>query len=114
MAVDVFGPTPAHQIIGRVIGYDLKRDLGLVAFRPQGTVTVAHVAPAGFQVQPGDAVASVGCNKGDDPTVRRSQITRVNRFQGPANFSVAGQPVEGRSGGGLFTQDGMNVIGVLL
>jgi S1-C subfamily serine protease len=111
IAVDTFGPTPSRQVPARLITYDMNRDLGLIAFRPQGTVTVAHVAPSGFQVQPGDAVASVGCNKGDDPTVRRSSITRINRFQGPANFSVAGQPVEGRSGGGLFTNDGL-VIGV--
>jgi hypothetical protein len=56
-------------------------------------------------------VVSVGCNNGDRPTAVRSRITDIDRVVGPPNFKVAGQPVEGRSGGGLFTDDGL-VIGV--
>ncbi len=35
----------------------------------------------------------------------------VNKFLGPANLQISGLPVQGRSGGGLFTSDGQ-VIGV--
>ncbi len=35
----------------------------------------------------------------------------INKFLGPANLQVSGLPVQGRSGGGLFTSDGQ-VIGV--
>jgi hypothetical protein len=35
----------------------------------------------------------------------------LNKFLGPPNVQVAGQPVEGRSGGGLFAADGY-VVGV--
>ena len=45
------------------------------------------------------------------PTARHSQITSLDKFLGPPNIQVAGQPVEGRSGGGLFSSDGY-VIGV--
>ena len=45
------------------------------------------------------------------PTARHSQITSLDKFAGPPNIQVAGQPVEGRSGGGLFSADGY-VIGV--
>jgi hypothetical protein len=38
-------------------------------------------------------------------------VTGVNKFLGPPNLQVAGQPVSGRSGGGLFTIEG-RVIGV--
>jgi hypothetical protein len=38
-------------------------------------------------------------------------VTSLNKFLGPANLQVAGQPVQGRSGGGLFSAGGL-VIGV--
>ena len=56
-------------------------------------------------------VASVGCNNGEPPTVRHSQVTSLDKYQGPPTVEVAGQPVEGRSGGGLFSSEGY-VIGV--
>lgn len=109
--VDVFGPGPSYRVPGRLIAYDLKRDVGLVAFQPQGAVTVAHVAPVGTPIRQGDVVASVGCNNGELPTVQHSRITKLDKYLGPPNIEVAGQPVVGRSGGGLFSADGM-VIGV--
>jgi S1-C subfamily serine protease len=124
--IDLFGPAPGTHVVGRVISYDLERDVAFVAFSPQGPVTVARVAPRGYILRPGDAVASVGCDNGDDPTVKRSQINLLDRFLDPVeqrighkieephapwNVEVAGQPVEGRSGGGLFTADGL-VIGI--
>jgi hypothetical protein len=54
---------------------------------------------------------SVGCNNGGQPTARHSQVTCLDKFIGPPTVEVAGQPVEGRSGGGLFTREGY-VIGV--
>ena len=48
-------------------------------------------------------MASVGCNNGEDPTVQRSRINSLDRFLGPPNLQVAGQPIIGRSGGGLFS-----------
>jgi len=124
--VDVFGSSPPVRVSGRLVGYDLERDVGLVAFRPQGPVMVARVAPPGYPLHAGDAVSSVGCNNGDDPTVQHSQINSLDRFldtaaqrdgnaagepHAPWNLQVAGQPIVGRSGGGLFSTDGM-VIGV--
>jgi hypothetical protein len=38
-------------------------------------------------------------------------VTALNKYLGPANIEVAGQPVIGRSGGGLFTADGQ-LIGI--
>ena len=64
-----------------------------------------------YRVAEGLTVVSVGCNNGDLPTARASKVTRLNRFNGPPNIEVAGQPVEGRSGGGLFSPEGY-VIGI--
>ena len=52
-------------------------------------------------MRPGDRAFSVGCDKGADPTVRQTHITAVNKYQGRPNVTAAGQPVDGRSGGGL-------------
>ena len=54
-------------------------------------------------------MTTVGCNHGDNPTAIRSQITSVDRYEGPSNVQVAGAPVEGRSGGGLFNEQGQLV-----
>ena len=108
------------------MAFDLERDVAFVAFHPQGAVTVAHVAPRGYAIRPGDEVESVGCDKGDDPTVQHTRVNELDKFQDPVeqrlgykiqephapwNVEVAGQPVTGRSGGGLFSADGL-VIGV--
>ena len=45
------------------------------------------------------------------PTARQSHITSLDKFAGTPNLEVAGLPVQGRSGGGVFTSDG-RVIGV--
>jgi hypothetical protein len=74
-------------------------------------VSVARLAPPGYRVGQGEPVISVGCSHGAAPTAIRSKIVSVDRFQGPPNLQVAGQPVDGRSGGGLFTDDGL-LIGV--
>ena len=124
--VDVFGSAPAVHLPGRLVAYDLERDVGLVAFRPQGPVMVARVASPKYSIRAGDTVTSVGCNNGDDPAAQHSQVNSLDRFLDPVaqrggsaasgphapwNLQVAGQPVVGRSGGGLFSSDGM-VIGV--
>ena len=81
--VDVYGSSPAVRVPGRLVGYDLERDVGLVAFRPQGPVMVARVAPPGYAIRAGDAVTSVGCNNGDDPTVQHSRVNSLDRFLDP-------------------------------
>jgi thiol-disulfide isomerase/thioredoxin len=109
--VDLFGPNGAAQVVGKLISYDLKRDVALVSIRIPGPVATARVAPPGYQITPGNPVVSVGCNNGDRPTARRSRVNSLDKFLGPPNLQVDGLPVEGRSGGGLFSSDGL-VIGV--
>ncbi len=109
--VDLFGPNASQRIPGRLVTYDLKTDVGLVAVRIPGAVATARVAPPGHQLERGQSVISVGCDNGADPTARHSRVSSLNKFLGPANVQVAGQPVEGRSGGGLFSPEGF-VVGV--
>ncbi|MDY0166024.1 MAG: thioredoxin domain-containing protein [Thermoguttaceae bacterium] len=109
--VDLFGPQASERIPGRLVAFDLKTDVGLVAIRVPGPVVTARVAESGYQLSEGQSVISVGCDNGADPTARHSRVNSLNKFLGPANIQVAGQPVEGRSGGGLFSPEGF-VIGV--
>jgi thiol-disulfide isomerase/thioredoxin len=109
--VDLFGPSPAEGIPGSLISYNLQHDVALLSIRVSGPVASARVAPPGYKVAANDRVTNVGCNNGANPTVRHSSVTAIDRFSGPANLTVAGLPVQGRSGGGLFSADGY-VIGV--
>ncbi len=109
--VDLFGPHPAERIPGRLLSYDLERDLGLLTIPIPGPVAAARVAGPEYRVAKDDPVVNVGCNNGESPTARHSRVTAVDRYLGPPNLEVAGTPVLGRSGGGLFSREGL-VIGV--
>jgi S1-C subfamily serine protease len=116
IGVELFAPAAkaagqSQPVEGHLIAYDLDRDIALVSIRPGVAVQAVAIAPPGFSVRKADRVFTVGCDKGADATVRQSEITAVNRFLGKPNFSAAGAPIDGRSGGGLFTADGQ-LIGV--
>jgi hypothetical protein len=116
--VDVFGDAPAEKVPAELVYYsvptasadDLTPDLALVKMRLTSPVAIARVAPAAYAVAKGARAMSVGCNNGDRPTLKNSQITSLNRCVGPYVLA-SGLPVQGRSGGGLFSSDGY-VVGV--
>ncbi|MCA9229332.1 MAG: trypsin-like peptidase domain-containing protein [Planctomycetales bacterium] len=96
---------------GRLIDFDLDRDLALLSIRTDVPVEPVSIAQRDTPLAPGGGVTSVGCNLGANPTAIGSRITTINRYQGHPNVEVAGAPVEGRSGGGLFNATGQ-LIGV--
>ena len=112
--VDVFAGGQTHTVPGTLIDYeDGDRDIALVAIRPP--VAVEPVAVIGDQtVRTGDTAFSFGCDRGADPTRRDTRITGVNKYnqkEGGSNLEIAGAPIDGRSGGGLFDAAG-TLIGV--
>lgn len=109
--VDLFGPDGPRGVAGQVVSWDLKRDLALVSIFTDRQIEPVRVGGADHRTQPGASVVTVGCDGGDDPTIHHSRVTAVDKYLGPANVQVAGQPVQGRSGGGLFAVDG-TLIGV--
>jgi len=111
--IDLFGPGAPRGLPGKLISYDLKSDVGLVSFRPGVGVSAVRVAPLTYNVRNNDPVVSIGCDHGNPPTVCVSHVTAINKFLGPPNLIAAGQPVQGRSGGGLFTNDGL-LVGVCI
>jgi thiol-disulfide isomerase/thioredoxin len=111
ISVDLFGGSETRGLAGQLVSWDLDRDIALVSVFTDTRFPAARVPGPDCVLAVGRQVASVGCNGGADPTVHFSQITAVNKYLGPANLQVAGQPVPGRSGGGLFLLDG-SLIGV--
>jgi thiol-disulfide isomerase/thioredoxin len=109
--VDLFGDRGPRGVAGQVVSWDLKRDLALVSIFTDTAIDPVRVGGTDRATPVGAPVVTVGCNGGADPTVHHSRVTAVDKYLGPANLQVAGQPVQGRSGGGLFAIDG-TLIGV--
>jgi thiol-disulfide isomerase/thioredoxin len=110
--VDLFSKDGRHTSLpGVLLDYTLERDLALITIQPGRPVTTMRVASTACRPRPKDRVFSVGCGHGGPPRVEESHISTINRYTGYQNIEVAGQPVSGRSGGGLFTIDG-RLIGV--
>jgi thiol-disulfide isomerase/thioredoxin len=109
--VDLFGAHPQARLPGRMISYDLQRDVALVSIRVPAPVVTMAVAPPSYQSRAGDPVVTVGCDQGADPTVRHTRVAAVGKYLGPPNLQIDDVPVVGRSGGGLITPDGL-VVGV--
>lgn len=101
---------PGPSYAGSLIDYDLERDLALISLRPTSPVRAVEIASNDAQpLAPNVPVTSVGCNNGQNPTAIDSRVTSIDRYEGPSNVEVAGAPVEGRSGGGLFNAQGQLV-----
>ncbi|MFM9024128.1 MAG: serine protease, partial [Planctomycetaceae bacterium] len=111
VSVDLFAPAAGRGIAAQVVSWDLKRDLALVSVFTEAPLEPVRVGGSERRVAPGEAVVTVGCNGGADPTIHHSRVTAVDKYLGPPNVQVAGQPVQGRSGGGLFAIDG-TLVGV--
>lgn len=104
--------TVQHTVTGSLLSYDADvADLGLIVIQPDFPVIVAEVAGRGARPAIDNQVFSIGCDHGQPPSIRESQITAINKYLGSPNIEVAGQPVDGRSGGGLFSATGQ-LIGV--
>jgi len=109
--IDMFLPGATQPVAGQLLDFDLQRDIAVVAMRPGLPVQAARVGSLSYKPTKGEPVFSIGCDRGAPPTIRPSRVTAIDRYQGRPNIEVAGKPVDGRSGGGLFTADGQ-LIGV--
>ncbi len=111
ITVDLFVEGGNRTVAGELISYDLQLDVGLVSIKPGVAVSAVELAVASYRPAIDEAVFTVGCDHGRAPTVIASRVAAVNKYVGPENVVVKGAPVDGRSGGGLFSADG-KLIGV--
>lgn len=109
--VELFEQTQPQAVPAKLLSYDLERDIALVSIVPGRPVEPVHIGAAGYGFSRGNSVFSVGCDRGDVPSLRESRITTIDRYLGPPNIEAAGEPTIGRSGGGLFSSEGV-LIGV--
>ncbi len=99
---------------GRLMSYDAdSRDVGLIAVTAGVNVDPVPLANRRESIQPSQTVFSIGCDHGEPPTIRRTKIKRKAAYDTDriTKYDIYGRPVDGRSGGGLFTNDG-KLIGV--
>ncbi len=107
ISVELFQNGKTVRVMASILDcQDDKVDLGLVTFRHTSPVSKIRIRPKGEKLQELEPVFSIGCDRGASPSRRDSVISKVNRYQGPANVEIAGAPVQGRSGGGLFDSKG--------
>ena len=111
--VDLFVGGQTKTVSGQVIDYDADHhDIALVVIRPEIAIQPVTIMATGLAN--GQSVFSFGCDRGADPSRRDTRITGINKYnqdQGESNIEIAGAPIDGRSGGGLFDSAG-RLIGV--
>jgi hypothetical protein len=106
IVVDLFAAGQTSPLDGELIRFDLQRDLALVGIRTSAPIKAVPVAGVALHVAAGQQLFSLGCDHGGDPSVLPGRLKAINKYLGPENLTVDGRPVEGRSGGGLFSYDG--------
>jgi thiol-disulfide isomerase/thioredoxin len=113
--VDLFVGGQTRTVAGQVVDFDAdSRDIALVAIRPGFEVRPVGVIGKTNPVQNGQSAFSFGCDRGADPSRRDTRITGIDKYNqhlGVSNLEIAGAPIDGRSGGGLFDNQG-RLIGV--
>ncbi|WP_165070409.1 thioredoxin domain-containing protein [Paludisphaera rhizosphaerae] len=97
-------------IPGKAIDYDFASDVGLIRIR-RGNLPYAHVVPSHWTPLVRMSMTTVGCSEGHDATAWSTKITRSPSRMFPKNpehlaLECEFAPLQGRSGGGLFTDDG--------
>ncbi|TWU63214.1 Thioredoxin [Crateriforma conspicua] len=113
--VDLFVGGETKTVPGQLVDYDAEdRDIAVVAIQPGINIQPVKVIKHSQKVTTGQAAFSFGCDRGADPSRRDTRITGVDKYNqhlGVSNLEIDGAPIDGRSGGGLFDQNGC-LIGV--
>jgi thiol-disulfide isomerase/thioredoxin len=110
--VDLFRNGKPVEYLGSIVGSDPEADVGLITIRTAEDIYPA-IPVAGLDQNPaaGAQVVSIGCGGGEAPSRQQLRVTEVNRYKGPDTLVCTGVPVQGRSGGGLFDENG-SLVGV--
>lgn len=113
--VDLYIGGQTQTVIGELLDYDADtHDVALVAIRPGFQMQAVQMIHREERVRAGQTAFSFGCDRGADPSRRDTRITGVDKYDqhlGVSNLEIAGAPIDGRSGGGLFDEAG-RLIGV--
>lgn len=109
----VEGQSHPKTAIGTILKFDPSgADLGLLEIPCSERLTAIKLGFGHGPLAVEDRVISIGCGRGDPPSVQQHAITAINRYDGPDNIECNGIPQLGRSGGGLFR--GAEIVGVCI
>ncbi|MCA9079729.1 MAG: trypsin-like peptidase domain-containing protein [Planctomycetaceae bacterium] len=111
--VDVFQDGRSVMFLAKLEKFDLDADVGLISIPTESPLAHVAVAQAAAAPAEGEPVACIGCSGGENPTREQIRVTAVDKYVGPHNIECTGIPVRGRSGGGLFNQQG-ELVGVCI
>lgn len=103
--------TAQRNIRARVIDYDFQSDVGLISIAPGFALPASPVVPANWKPTPAMTMFTAGCSGGRDATIWNTSVvnpeTRLLVSGKPYEaIECEHEPIQGRSGGGLFTNDG--------
>jgi thiol-disulfide isomerase/thioredoxin len=104
--------TAEVDVPAEVIDYDFSGDVGLIRIRPGRRMPYSEVVPPGWTPRENVKLTTLGCSQGHDATAWTTFVTRPTiRLQTQAGVyegtECAYPPLQGRSGGGLFTLEGV-------
>ncbi len=115
LTVDLFAGTPqSTNVPAAMIDFsadEVVGDIGLITMKIPVLIEPVEILPRGSELRVDQAAFSFGCDHGANPTRRDTRISRINRYIGAPNVEIVGAPAVGRSGGGLFDEQG-RLIGV--
>ena len=111
ITVDRFDQGRIESAKGTLISHDYEMDVALLSMKLTRAMRPARVAGKAHHAAANDEVFSVGCNHGQPPTAVLGRVKAINKYLGAPNITASGRPVDGRSGGGLFSPEGL-LIGV--
>jgi thiol-disulfide isomerase/thioredoxin len=107
-------PAQVHfveSVEGQAVDYDFALDVGLIRIQPGRRLPAARVVPAHWEPRPRMFMYTVGCSEGQDATAWDTVILnpQMRGLMGSPHYEAMEckyAPKQGRSGGGLYTQDG--------
>jgi hypothetical protein len=100
-----------ETVAGRAVDYDFTHDVGLIQIRTGRRLPAARVVPAHWHPQARMFMYTVGCSEGQDATAWSTIVLnpQMRGLSGNPSYEAIEckyAPHQGRSGGGLYTQDG--------
>lgn len=107
--VEIFENGKPTKFPAEIIGGDHDSDLAFLRIRSAKTFPCVGLTSSMPDLKTGQALVSFGCDDGSDPSRLATTLLAVNKYNGPGNLSCSVDPKGGRSGGGLFREDGVLV-----
>jgi len=109
--VEVFHDGTVTPFTARVLGGDHDADLAFLRISTAERLPSIHLTQLEPEVRQNQTLVSYGCNEGATHSRLDTKVVDINRYKGPDNLVCATDPESGRSGGGLFNENG-ELVGV--